>query len=459
MRHLALLLCAAAAAFAVPASASAVTAREAIAFLNEQRIANGIPGGIVEDPQWSEGCRLHMAYLQRNGLGLSHDEDPSLPGYTELGAEAGRSAVLTSHGYEQDGRNPWENAPIHLMQLLTPTLSVTGYSNGCMWTWPGYQRPEPARPALYTYPGPRAQTVSHLQNAAESPFVPGDFVGLQQGVTTGPHLYVMAFGAGRGRLTSASLSGPSGPVSVRTVDNETSSSLGELGASLPPGGIIIPTASLAPGGTYTVSASFTDGVSKLSRRWSFRTKSDRPSAQARLKINRRRITFTSRNKHPVTLTIRRRRSARIVLKRTVGLPATGRVTHPLSLRPARHDACAVQAATPLWSPVRICVSTYWRARAGARWGTITRKLAIFRSGMAAGKRARISRQPLTRRCSQRRCRYRASGRRQTRLVRLAPRQRIPLGPADGYRLQVTTGKFGRGDLLYAPVSATRLVRR
>lgn len=211
-----------------------------------------------------------MNYLSRNRLQLGHDEDPALPGYTELGARAGGSSVLSSSEFGADGRNPWENAPIHLMQLLSPALSVTGYAQGCMWTWPGYQRPAPPAPLLYSYPGANVTKFPASQSARESPFVPGDFVGLPQGVTTGPHLYVLAFGAGSGRLTGA-LTGPNGSVAVRTVDNSTSSSLGNLGAYLPPGGIIIPVAPLTPNTTYTAYASFTDGARTLSRIWSFGT--------------------------------------------------------------------------------------------------------------------------------------------------------------------------------------------
>lgn len=457
MRYPPLSLCAVVAALAAPASAA--TAQEAIGFLNAQRTANGIPGGIAENPQWSEGCRLHMAYLRRNGLPLGHDEDPSLPGYTELGAEAGRSSVLSSTGYESDGRNPWENAPVHLMQVLAPALSVTGYADGCMWTWPGYERPDPVNPTLLPYPGGRAPNAPHLQSAAESPFVPGDFVGLRQGVTTGPHLYVMAFGAGRGRLTAASLSGPGGPVSVRTVDNETSSSVGNIGAYLPPGGIVIPVAPLAQNSAYTASASFTDGVEKLSRTWSFRTRGDLEPAQASLDLSRRRIAFASRSNAPVTLTIRRRPSETMVLNRTLRLPAGGSATLPLSLAHARHTACAVQPATRSLTEVRTCVSAYWRARAGTSWGTVTRRFATFRSGRAAGRRARLTVQPLTKRCRQGHCRYQARGRASTRLLRLKRRQQFPLGPAEGYRLHITTGRFARGDFLYARVSSTRVVKR
>ena len=54
------------------------------------------------------------------------------------------SSVLSnapSLGLEPD----WETAPFHFAQLLAPKLSVSGAAPGCIYTWPGYRRPEPPR--------------------------------------------------------------------------------------------------------------------------------------------------------------------------------------------------------------------------------------------------------------------------------------------------------------------------
>jgi hypothetical protein len=272
-------------AVALPvAGAQATTAQQAIDYLNAQRAANGIPAGIVENPEWSQGCAQHNAYLQRHPEQWdvnAHDEDPGKDGYTPTGQQAAQSAVLTSSdGYAAfRGANPWERAPIHLMQMLAPALSVTGYADtpgACLWTWPGYQRAGPEPPAVYTYPGEGA-TIYSSMGVSERPFSPGEFVGISQADTTGPHLYFMVHGAdvwaGRGSITSASLSGPEGQVQVRTVDNNTVGPLGDLGSALPPGGIVIPVRPLGPGRTYNAGVTFTtnSGV-VLSRTWSFRTR-------------------------------------------------------------------------------------------------------------------------------------------------------------------------------------------
>lgn len=232
---------------------SAVGAAAAIASLNAQRAANGIPAGIEENTTWSHGCALHVRYAALNGPGPNpHDEDPALPGYTPLGQQAARSSVLGGT-FTPDGANPYEYAPLHLMQLLGPGLSVTGYAPGCMWTWPGYQRPAPDLVQTYSYPGPGA-TIYPSMVAAEWPFVPGDFVGLTG--HTGPHLYLFVFGRNvrTVRIDAAQLVGPTGAVGVRHVDNHTSGPRGDLGAYLPPGGIVIPADPLRNDAVYHASA-------------------------------------------------------------------------------------------------------------------------------------------------------------------------------------------------------------
>jgi hypothetical protein len=155
----------------VPFAAFALVAHgDPLAELNSLRAANGLPAGIVENAAWSAGCALHMRYLERNDFaGDWHTEVPGRPGYTTAGREAAGSAVLSnapSLGLEPN----WEDAPLHFAQLLAPQLSVSGSADGCIYTWPGYQRPEPPALQLYTYPGDGVQD------------------------TTSPYLYVFGFG-------------------------------------------------------------------------------------------------------------------------------------------------------------------------------------------------------------------------------------------------------------------------
>jgi hypothetical protein len=276
--------------------AQAVTAQQAIAALNAQRAANGIPADIVENPEWSQGCGLHNAYRGRNGQDPNdpHSENPALPGYTPLGDQAARGSVLTVGRPFVPGGNPWESAPYHLMWLLAPALSVTGYADGCMWAWPGLQRPTPPQPVLYTYPGDGTSSIYYQETVAgEWPSAPGDHVGLPQateanqwrGTTTGPHIFVLPFGTGIGQLTAASLTGPAGPVPIRSVDNVTSP------VPMPPGAIIIPAQHLTLATTYTASVTFeasarppATGAVTLSKTWSFTTRPQTSPARARVHL-------------------------------------------------------------------------------------------------------------------------------------------------------------------------------
>jgi hypothetical protein len=214
--------------------------------LNTLRAANGIPAGISENPAWSAGCAQHMHYLELNAFaGDWHTELPGRPGYSDAGKAAAGSAVLSnapSLGLEPD----WETSPFHFAQLLAPKLSVSGSAPGCIYTWPGYQRPEPAALQIYTYPGDGVETA------------------------TSPVLYVFGFGAGttEGTLSDASLTGPAGPVGVNVIDNHTPGAAGYL----PPGGFLSPEEPLEDESAYTAQVTFTsdEGVQAV-RRWTFRT--------------------------------------------------------------------------------------------------------------------------------------------------------------------------------------------
>jgi hypothetical protein len=184
-----------------------------------------------------------MRYLALNDFrGDWHTEEPGRPGYSEAGRAAAGSAVLSnapSVGLETN----WEDWPFHFAQLLSPKLSVSGYADGCIYTWPGYQRPEPATLTTFVYPGDGARG------------------------TTSPYLYVLGYG---GRTTAATLSdatltGPAGPIALRVVDNRSAD-------TLPPGGFLVPQTPLEHRTPYTAQVTLTsDQGARDVRRWSFTT--------------------------------------------------------------------------------------------------------------------------------------------------------------------------------------------
>lgn len=267
---------------AAASPAYGVPASTAIARLNAQRVAHGVPGGIVEVPAWSNGCRSHNEYQRLNGGALTHGEDPTRPGFTPEGADAGSRAVLAAKASWAQG-NPWETAPIHLHQLLNPRLARAGVHDSaafsCFTTHGGTDGPAPASLVTYSYPG---QGVVHRYEevASEDPYTPGQLVGLRQGTKTGPYLYVMADapeGTLGARVVAATLEGPRGPVELRAVDNSTPGLVGFL----PTGAQLIPVRPLAPSSTYTANVDLdltlsTGAVVRVGRRWTFRTRARLP---------------------------------------------------------------------------------------------------------------------------------------------------------------------------------------
>jgi hypothetical protein len=246
----------------LPAVAGGASVRgpAAIALLNAQRSANGIPGDLVERADWTKACAAYARGLERSGG----------PGYAAQGQWSVANAALARDSWTNT-HDPWAQMPLQAMQLLSPLLTQLGASSSshyvCATTRPGYLRAAPVHASLYPYPGDGATEVPYSQWSYGYPFTPGDFVDLPAGFTTGPNLFVMADSAGAAKLTGASLSGPDGPVAIRTVDNTTD----QVGAVLPPGAVIIPVDPLEPGRAYAATATVALGGATLSRSWRFTT--------------------------------------------------------------------------------------------------------------------------------------------------------------------------------------------
>jgi len=286
-----------------------VSGPDIVQFLNVQRAANGIPAPITHDPVLSDGCAKHDRYGAINGV-LTHGEDQSKPGYTAEGDQAGKTSVLYAGGAPWSAaRNPFENAPIHLHQLLAPRIDrmgaaeVSGY--GCATTLASRNRAAPPADVTYSYPGDGATAWPPAQTAFEGPYTPGERVGIPQGTTTGPYLYVMFDGPGlsvfaTARATAASLTGPEGPVSVVTVDNTTSG----LQGYLPTGMEVIPRTPLRAGAAYraSVTASVSDSgvpARTFTRTWTFTTgKAPNSVALTSASSSGRELTVSGRSDAP-----------------------------------------------------------------------------------------------------------------------------------------------------------------
>lgn len=241
-----------------------------VAALNAERAANGMPAQVRENAEWSSRCADHVRYMAATRT-LTHVEDYASPSYTAGGSWAGEHSVV-AQGAGWDGRDPFADAPLHLIQLMSPELRQVGVAQGsgylCITTWPGYDPAGWSKPTVYTYPGDGATGVPYAETAHEFPFVPGGFVGLPDGTRTGFNIMVFAEGIAEpwhAHVVAASLAGPRGRVAVKTVDRTTPT----VGAYLPPGsGFMIPVAPLRPGTTYRASVRFAGG---LRYTWSFTT--------------------------------------------------------------------------------------------------------------------------------------------------------------------------------------------
>ena len=246
-----------------------VTGPVIVGYVNAQRAAQGIPAGILHDAALSDGCAKHNAYGRLNNV-LLHDENPALPGYTPQGDVAAGTSVLYRGTTWTATRNPFETAPIHLHALLAPRLDRMGASEdqgyGCATTTASRARPAPSTDRSYTYPGNGTTGWVLSQVASETPYTPGEKATppIPANTRTGPYLYVMFDGPtvtlqDIAEGSSATLTGPQGPLTVRVVDNGTPG----LEGYLPTGMQVIPVAPLLPATTYTasVAASVTTPVS------------------------------------------------------------------------------------------------------------------------------------------------------------------------------------------------------
>ncbi len=255
---------------------AAVTPGQIVAKLNAQRVANGIPGGIALNASWTTGCQHHVRYEELNGITWTHQETPGKPGFTKDGqlAGAGGDQSYTS-GWEYG--NPFENLPLHMATLMAPGLMQIGaFESGrrvCMEIAMGYGR-QFTSDTLFTYPGNgRTGVVTSQTVHGEWPASPGDVVGLPQGRTTGPTIYVFSVGpwqfAGPLHLATAKLRGPHGPVTIRIVD---AAQHPKIKPYVSPGAyFFIPVAPLAPHTRYTATVTVAGANDSQTKTWSFTT--------------------------------------------------------------------------------------------------------------------------------------------------------------------------------------------
>lgn len=368
-------------AAAVPSLALAdATPGQVIAAVNAQRARDGIPAGIVENPEWSRGCALHNAYRRANGVAATgHDETPGLPGYTAEGDAAGNSSVLATQSWSAG--DPFATAPIHRMQLLAPRIRAMGADDAaglvCVSTFRGVG-PAAASDVVYTSPGDGRADVPPSEEARESPMVPAALLPSPPPPVTGPNILVFAdgpFAAGPMRIVAARLVGPGGPVEVQTVD-ETDPRIVDY---IPAGGIVVPTLPLDAGTLYTASVTLEGAAGvQLSRTWSFRT-SGTAALYAAVDPGAGETAGTAR----LEVAVRGRRlvvSGPVVLRgRTVRIAVSGRGAtrrRTLALRPS---ASLSLRRTEARGGTRIVVRADGFTAEGVRWSVPPVRTTVARA--------------------------------------------------------------------------------
>jgi hypothetical protein len=259
---------------AVPPGTAARHARRDLAWLRAERARAGVPAAVALNPRWSQECAAHDAYEAAGGV-LQSSENPSAPDASPGGAWAGLNSDL-AEGHWTPARTPWEQAPIHLLALLAPSLSVTGIDDTgtlqCVVTFPGMLRSWSGPDAVTTVPAQGATGVAPAELAREAPFTPVQFVGLPTSRRTGRELFVYLnrtaqIGQAPVQILHASLHAGRRAVAVRWIDSSTHT----VGPYLA-GGILIPLRPLAPGTRYRAKVTVQDGSRTLSHVWGFTTR-------------------------------------------------------------------------------------------------------------------------------------------------------------------------------------------
>jgi hypothetical protein len=443
--------------------AAAATAQQAIARLNGQRAANGLPAGVVPNQTWSSDCAAHDHYMAINHA-LTHYENPGQLGYTAGGAYAGQNAVLT-RGTGWDTGNPYENAPLHLDQLLAPRLLTVGSADAdgfsCTTTFPGWTRPAPVALSVYTYPGNGA-TIYASEAAAELPWTPGDLVGIPQPARTGPNLIVLVDAPGQSptnnpaTLSAATLTGPSGAVRVKTVDGRTAVPTGPdplLAPYISPGGFIIPVKPLVSGQRYHAHVVVAFAGVRTAYDWAFTAGVADPASS--LTVNGLSLTFKSASP----------RSIRVTFTRPRGEHAPSVVLDPaasarMKLGAGRWQACGNQLPTPSFAGYRHCVTIVVVGKPALRLGgprvhgTQIRFPLRFATVLRA-RTASLTLIPLTVHCAHGACTT-VAGRPSTRAIRLRSSTLNLTLPARGHGLELTlaTAAFHLLDAPWSPARAS-----
>lgn len=229
-------------------------AAQAIAYLNQQRQANGIPAFTQTD----------------NSLATSWCPMESQNPVTESRVLSGSSDPLSFTA----GSSPWTAAPLHQILMYDPLARSAGWATmtnasfdgegtmpyiACMGF--GNEAADPSTPTAYTYFSElgRNGVPASEDVQGEGPFAPQELVGISQGTPTGPQPIFYLLGMGRVRAVSWSLTDQATGAAVPNVAMVTSydaSAAGDDPSIMWNNAVMIPPV-LQPGTVYDGQARFT----------------------------------------------------------------------------------------------------------------------------------------------------------------------------------------------------------
>ena len=257
------------------ATAAGPAADDWLGIVNVYRSQSGL-APVVDNPAWSNGATNHSCWMLLNGI--AHDETPGSPGYTADGDQAGNSgnvAVSTnSSATPRSHIDLWMTGPFHAIGLLRPSLSQAAYGMCASPPKPtntpwksaatldvvrgnNWSAAKPATPVVF--PGNGA-TTSLTRFIAETPD-PRTFCGWGSQTVGLPLIAMMPSNVTN---ASATLVGPSGPLTTCVLHKANTSGTASAILGSDNAVVVVPAAPLAKG-TYTVSVNSDGGDAS----WSF----------------------------------------------------------------------------------------------------------------------------------------------------------------------------------------------
>ncbi len=267
-------------ALTAPAPASAATpaaipaSSDWLTVVNYYRSMAGV-SPVSDNAAWSAGAIAHSTYMVRNAV-ITHDEVDGAAWWTPEGDAAGNSGNVAVHSSAtatpRAHIEQWMSGPFHAIGVLRPTLRSTGFgqfTDPAAGTWRSAATLDvtrgidasagrPAAPVLFPGDG----TTTNLDRMSPESPDPRSFCGWSG--TVGLPLIAMFPTAPGG--STATLTGPNGPVTVCTLTAESTNGVaaailaGDNAVSVLPKTVLTPgtyTATVTTAAAGTVTWSFT----------------------------------------------------------------------------------------------------------------------------------------------------------------------------------------------------------